>query len=298
MRDRSPKLLPTGSLGLLVLAVLASQIVSCSDNVTGPTAFVDGVVQLRDGPPLPGVVVSFSEPTNATPLLTHTTTDANGRFSLLLPAGVYEVWVRAAADSGVMSQQVASVTVQSSHVSLDLHYSGYRVRGMITSLGLGLASGYVLVLDGTNTARADLRDNGAPRFSERTYSLLLPAGTFDFWANPNEGYWGVPRVKFEGITVSSDTTIDLACDGHFVRGTVTGPGGVIIYGATVSATAPGASAFDYTTSIGTYGVHLPDGEYVFTVTPPSGADTLQTLTVPGVLIDAPRTLDLQLSHTP
>src|SRR6185503_5389800 len=213
------------------------------------------------------------------------------------PAGPYQVWAGGPADSGIMSQQVASVTV-SSQVSLDLHYQGYRVRGMITHLGLGLAAGSVFVQGATNTARAELRDNGAPPFSERTYSLLLPGGTYDIWANPNTGYWGVPRVKFQGITVGADTTIDFACDGHFVRGTVTSPGGAIVYGATVSATASGASAFDYTTSIGTYGVHLPNGEYVFTVTPPAGADSLATVTVPGIIINAPRTLDLELSHTP
>jgi hypothetical protein len=193
-----------------------------------------------------------------------------------------------------MAQQVSSVTIRDSHVSLDLHYQGYRVSGRMLHLGLGLASGSVFVQGSTNTARAELRDNGAGPHAERTYSLLLPAGTFDFWANPNEGYWGVPRVKFEGITVSADTTIDLVCDGHFVQGTVTSPGGVVVDGAIVSATAPGASAWNYTTSIGTYGLHLPDGEYEFHVTPPPGADTLVALTVPGIRIDAPRTLDFEM----
>lgn len=278
MRDGSRRLLPTGSRGVLVLAAMSSQIVSCSDRVAGPEAVVEGVVHLRDGPPLPGVVVSFFEPAAATSRAEAATTDTNGRFSLRLPGGTYEVWVGGAADSGVMAQQVSSVTVRRSHVSLDLHYAGYRVTGAMRHLNVALASGNVFVLGGTNTARAELRDNGAGTHAVRTYSLLLPAGTFDFWANPNEGYWGVPRVKFEGITVGADTTIDLAVDGHFVEGTVTGPGGAIVYGAIVSATAPGA-------------------EYEFHVTPPV-ADTLAALHTLGEIITAPRTLDFQLPPKP
>jgi hypothetical protein len=105
-------------------------------------------------------------------------------------------------------------------------------------------------------------------------------------------------VKYEGITVSSDTTIDLSLDGHFVNGTVTGPGGLPLYGAIVNATAPNASASSYTTSIGTYGLHLPTGEYVFTVTPPPGADSLATLVSSPIFIDAPRTLDFSLLAAP
>jgi hypothetical protein len=98
--------------------------------------------------------------------------------------------------------------------------------------------------------------------------------------------------------VSSDTTIDFSVDGHFVEGMVTGPGGSIQYGAIVSATAPGASASNYTDSNGRYGLHLPDGEYDFYVTPPPGADSLAILNVQDVLIVAPRTLDFMLSPAP
>jgi len=152
----------------------------------------------------------------------------------------------------------------------------------------------VLVEGSTNTARAELRGN------PRVYTLLLPGGTFDFWAKPNEGYWGVPRVKFAGITVAADTTIDFACDGHFVQGVVRDTYGSVQHGAIVSATAPGAAAWNYTDSNGFYGLHLPNGVYEFLVTPPPGADTLGTLGTLGVNITAPRTLDfrLQLIATP
>jgi hypothetical protein len=305
----------TGTLAKAAcLIAIAAAIPSCSDDVTGSRSLiVSGIVRVRDGAPLAGATVRFLERVGAgappvrmsarapatTPWPTAVVTDALGRYAIAVSKGHYDVWVGGGVpDSSILSVPVTDVTIGASWVALDLSYPGYRVTGTMSSLGSGLASGSVVALDGTNTARAYLRDNGAPRFSERTYSLLLPAGTYDFWANPNEGYWGVPRVKFEGITVSADTTINWACDGSFVQGHVTGPGGVIAYGAIVSATAPGASAWNYTDSNGFYGLHLPDGDYIFTVKPPPGADSLAAVSYPTVFINAPRTLDLSIPLAP
>jgi hypothetical protein len=291
------------------LIAIAAAIPSCSNDVTGSRSLiVSGIVRVRDGAPLAGATVRFLEragsvaapvrmsaraPATA-PRPTAVVTDAQGRYAIAVSKGHYDIWIGGGvADSSIMSVPVTDVTIGASWVSLDLSYPGYRVTGRMSQLGSFLASGSVVAMDGTNTALARLRDTGPPHFSERTYSLLLPAGTYDFWANPNEGYWGVPRVKFEGITVNADTTIDWACDGHFVQGHVTGPGGVILYGAIVSAVAPGASAWNYTDSNGFYGLHLPDGNYIFTVTPPPGADSLGTVHYPEV-VDAPRTIDFSV----
>ena len=296
---------------LLLIGIVACAA-SCSDSGLRPL-IVTGTVRVRDGAPLAGATVGFFEHVSSgaaavrsaaqapstdpgTPVVV---TDAQGRYAISVTSGHYDVWVGGVADAGIMPVQVTDVVVNDSHLSLDLSYLGYHVTGMMTHLGLGLASGTVFVLGPTNTARAELAENGAGPHAERTYSLLLPAGTYDFWANPNEGYWGVPRVKFEGITVSADTMIDLPCDGHFVKGTVRDQGGAVVYGAIVGATSPNASAWNYTDSNGFYGLHLPDGVYEFLITPPSGADTLGTLDVTGVTIDAPQTLDFVLGqHLP
>jgi hypothetical protein len=315
MRDPALALLRNGGLAKAAcLIALAAAAPSCSDDVTGfRSSIVSGTVRVRNGAPLAGATVGFFEhvtsaavparmPARAPakdPGPTVVVTDAGGRYAIALSGGHYDVWIGGVADSGIMPVQVTdvvvnasrvSVVVNASRVSLDLSYPGYHVTGRMSHLGVWLASGSVFVQGSTNTALAELR-NGA-------YSLLLPAGTYDVWANPNEGYWGVPRVKHEGIIVSADTTIDLAVDGHFVEGTVTGPGGSIQYGAVVSATAPGASAWNYTDSNGRYGLHLPDGEYAFLVTPPPGGDTLGALHTLGVIITAPRTLDFQLLPKP
>jgi hypothetical protein len=306
MRERALALLGNGGLAKAAcLIALAAAAASCSDDVTGfRSSIVSGTLRVRSGAPLAGATVGFFEHVSSAPAPAPMSarapakdpgppvvvTDVQGRFAIAVSRGRYDVWVGGVADSGIMPVPVTDVVVNASRVSLDLSYPGYHVTGRMTHLGVWLASGSVFVLGPTNTARAELRNSA--------YSLLLPPGTYDVWANPNQGYWGVPRVLHEGIAVSSDTTIDLAVDGHFVEGTVRGPGGSVQYGATVSARAPGASAWNYTDSNGFYGLHLPDGEYEFLVTPPTGADTLGALDTLGVIITAPRTLDFQLAPKP
>lgn len=307
LRSRFPSGLwmRAGGVWLLRIAILTItlQTVSCSDNGVGPMGIVDGTVSLRDGAPLDTVVVSFFDariPTagaaratgapKSPPIQSWTRTDANGRFSLRLPTGLYSAWVGGAFDAGVMSQQVGSVTVNSPRVSLDLHYNGYRVTGALKHLNVTLAAGSVFVVGPTNTARSELR--------ESAYSLLLPAGTYDIWANPNEGYWGVPRVKFTGVAVAADTMIDFPCDGHFVQGTVKDVFGNAVSGATVGAQAEGAGTWNYTDSNGGYGLHLPDGVYDFLVTPPYVVTDLKPLSVQNVPISAPTTLDFVLQLAP
>ncbi len=280
--------------------------VSCSDNSTGPrNVLVTGIVRLRDGSPLTGATVGFFEPATAlrqgpgsaeqapsSPVQPVATTDAHGRFAIGMPEGSYEVWIGGVADSGFMPTHVTDLTLRPPTTSLELHYDAYRVSGGITFLGSFFA-GSVFVTGSTSTTRAEVRHSA--------YSLLLPAGTYDFLAGTTPEYAlysGLPRVKYEGIAVSADTTINFSLDGHFVRGTVTGPGGLPLYGGYVNATASNASATSYTASIGTYGLHLPTGEYVFTVTPPPGGDSIGVRTYPPVLIDAPRTIDFDLSGPP
>jgi hypothetical protein len=302
MRDRAPKLRTTGRL--LAALALAGLIGSCSSDGGSLTKVpVSGTLRLRGGAPIPGATIVFLQETppsgGVMPLAPRARkaviypnppvaiTDAGGRYSIEIFSGRYDVWVGGGPDSGFMSQHMATITVRAPRVPLDLSYEGYRVSGKMIHLNVALASGSIFVEGPTNTARATLHNSG--------YSMLLPGGAYDIWANPNEGYWGVPRVKFEGVTVSSDTTIDWHVDGHFVQGTVRTTGGSVVYGAVVAATSPNASAWNYTDSNGFYGLHLPTGAYRFIVTPPPGADTLGGVaTGDSVPIDAPQTLDFTL----
>src|SRR5882672_6920088 len=221
-----------------VLALLAMVAASCSTDPTEPSrrelVMVDGIASLRNGPPLAGMTVSFHRPAAARnalsplapkglgvqatpPLLNYSRTDPQGRFSLRLPEGNYEVWISGPADSGIMSQHVADVALRLPVAALDLHYQGYRVSGRLIGPGNAtLDEADLSILSATNTAHATVRSGG--------YTFLVPIDVFSVWANPTAtGYeGGIPRVRFDGISVMSDTTIDLSLDGHLVSGKVTG----------------------------------------------------------------------------
>jgi len=281
---------------LALLTVLAP---SCSEKAD--PVLVDGIVRARDGSPFGGATVHFfgrTVPQPARhPLAPHriagaqpgqlfAVTNAQGYFSIELAGGLYEVWIGGVIDSAFMPQHAADMALRPPRSTLDLRYSGFRVSGrMIGPGGTPLASGHVFVLGSTNTMRADLRAGA--------FSMMLPRDSYVFWANPDAGYVGVPRVRYDGIAVASDTTIDLSVDGHAVAGTVTGPGGTPLGGAWVSAYTTTASAYAPTATDGTYRLYLPTREYTFRVESPEIG-----VQYPPILIDAPRTLNFDLSGPP
>lgn len=295
------------------LALLAMLAVSCS---TRPgledLVHVEGVASLRNGPPLAGMTVSFFTPTAAghapsplaperpggrlrgtAPLPTFSITDAQGMFRIRLPEGRWEVWIGGLADSGIMSQHVADVMLRLPVASMDLHYQGYRVSGRLIGPGNAtLTDGYLSILGRRNTARAPVRSGG--------YTFLVPTDTLNIWANPTPIDYeaGIPRVRYDGIIVASDTTIDFSLDGNLVSGKVTGSGGIPMYGGWVAAAASDTTASAYMSIAmdGTYRLYLPTREYVFTVY--SGGRGNGTYVYPPILIDSPRTLDFDLSGSP
>ena len=224
------------------------------------------------------------------PLLTCATTDAQGTFRLRLPEGVWEVWIGGPADSGIMGQHAADVVLRLPSTSVDLHYLGYRVSGRLIGPGNAtLNDGYLSILSKMNTTRVAVPSG--------SYTLLVPPDTLSIWANPSPfGYEaGIPQVRYDGIAVSSDTTMDLSLDGHLVSGRGTFDG-IPLYGGWVSASSPTAQAYSAFAADGTYRIYLPTREYVFTVYTGGRGDG--THVYPAILIDAPRTLNFDLSGPP
>jgi len=268
---------------------------------------VDGIASLRNGPPLAGMTVSFHRPAAARnalsplapkglgvqatpPLLNYSRTDPQGRFSLRLPEGNYEVWISGPADSGIMSQHVADVALRLPVDSLNLHYQGFRVSGRLIGPGnTTLDQGYLSIRSRTSTARAAVLSG--------SYTLLVPIDSVSIWANPTPIDYeaGIPHVRYDGIVASSDTTIDLSLDGYLVSGRATGPAGIPLYGGWVAAEASDGTASAYMSIAmdGTYHLYLPTREYVFTVY--TGSRGNGTHVYPPLLIDAARTLDFDLS---
>jgi carboxypeptidase family protein len=284
--------------------LLATLALSCSGTSTPRGhVLVAGVVRMPDGSPYAGGIVGFFRAPVEFPaprLLAPAPrsviyenppiaiTNTQGQYSIHLQSGTYEVWVGGAADSGAISQHVTSVTLRTPSLGLDLLYAAYRVSGrMIGHGGTVVTSGHIWV-NGMSPARADIR-NGS-------YTCLLPAGTYEIWANPGITYEGFPRVRFD-VAVASDTTMDLSVDGNELTGTVTGPDGAPLVGGYVAAVAATASAYSETASDGTYRIYLPTRTYTFEVSPPNG-EVWPVRTYPNILIDSPRTLDFDLSVPP
>jgi hypothetical protein len=297
----------------VAFALLLPLLVSCSktnDNLV--LVPVDGVVLHRDGEPLAGATVSFFGPTvretiplappASSPLAPEirgagrgiiydnppvATTDAQGRFRIVIAEGRYEVWIGGDAGSGVMSQHAQDVTVRTPRVTLDLRYQGYRVSGRVVGPGgAAVVYGRVFVGNSGNGTISQILNGG--------FSFLLPSDTYQFIAKPDPANSGVPMVTYPGIAVHADTVIDLSVDGHAVSGVVTGPGGIPLVLAGVFAQNLTVSAYSATGSQGEYRVYLPTGDYAFIVIPDPHLDTLSTRDFGVITIDAPRTLDFDL----
>jgi hypothetical protein len=133
------------------------------------------------------------------------------------------------------------------------------------------------------------------RVSAGTYSILLPAGSYDFQFIP--GYVpGLPGIRMGNVPVSRDTTIDVAIDGNVVTGTVKGPGGIPLAGAGLSAFSDRAGV-DVTTDIdGHYEMRMPTGAYTIRVSPPDGLSFIASRQIAASVSQA-TTLDFNLSGT-
>jgi len=214
----------------------------------------------------------------------------DGIFRIRLPEGRWEVWIGGPADSGVVSQHVADVTLQLPSANLELHYLGYRISGRLVGPGdATIKDGHLSITTRANTT-------GVP-VPFGSYTLLVPPDTLSILANPSPiGYEaGIPHVRYDGIVASSDTVIDLFLDGHLVSGRATGPNGIPLYGGWVSASSATATGYHAFAADGSYGIYLPTGEYAFTVYTGGRGDG--THVYPPMLIDAPRTLDFDLPGT-
>jgi hypothetical protein len=95
-----------------------------------------------------------------------------------------------------------------------------------------------------------------------TYSLLIPAGVYEFQAAP-EGYSGdgIPVIRSRGVPVLSDTTIDFALTGFAVTGTFTLSGGTPMIDAYLTATNNDVYASARTGLDGIATLYLPPGSY-------------------------------------
>lgn len=264
--------------GVLLLMLATASVLSCSDVPIAPrpgSVTVSGRVTDRDGPPLPGVYVSFRSEAVGGPYDDATSTNSDGRYSLRLSEGVYRVYFGPRSPGGYPYVELHGVKVGSSGATIDYRYVGVRVSGTV----VGPNGGFF-----TSSQVAAHRSDGSEDVGAAAstvaghYSLLIPAGVYDFNASAGGYPDGVPRIAWSDVPVVSDTTIDLALSGFPVTATTMLSGATPMVGASVGATNNSVRAFARTDLGGTATLYLPAGDYAIQATP-SRANIVGPLTI-------------------
>jgi len=251
----------------LLLALSLATLLSCSEIPTAPrlaSVTVTGRVTDRDGPPLQGVRVLFDLETAEPGPPLYKTTDADGRYEIKLPEGIYRVRLDADFRAGYPPITLHGIKVGAAGAVIDYRYTGVRVSGAITGPNatiLGEAAvGASGTSAGTYVSAYDLSSTGQ-------YSLLLPAGVYEFDASSDNYESGLPRIHSSQVAVVSDTTIDFALSGFKVTARMTVNGGVPMMGASFQAIGDDADAAARTGLDGVATVYLPAGSYTLRASP-------------------------------
>lgn len=203
-------------------------------------------------------------------------TNGDGEYEIPdVPAGTYDVDFQPPPESGLRSKLVEGVVVQDD-VNLDvaLQY-GNRIEGYVRDIhGAGIPNIDLNIYDQATGEQLDIP--GDDTDSEGYYDIFVRDGIYRIVYRPVYGERYVP-VQLTDVGVFADTWIDVVLeDGHFVSGTVTGPGGPVA-GADLDAedSETGESVYmqgDNTDTEGFYHITVPPGVYNISVEPPEGSN--------------------------
>ena len=241
------------------LSFLLCLAVSCTRMPTAPPTdiLVEGRITSQDGSPLEGASVRFFV---ADPALRNgygeTETDPEGRYSVSLLTGTYDVQVHAQGNAYL--DHFERVTFRRSSKRYDHRFTGFHVTGTLRHPdGYGLDSGIVWAILETHP-----RPRALSKFDGGTFSLLLPEGTYSFEAWSPYRWSGLPDVTVNGISIHSDTTIHIDLSGIPVTGIASGPDGAPLDSVEVRVErARGFPVRSLTESDGRYRIWLPEDTY-------------------------------------
>jgi len=253
-----------------------ASVLSCSDVPIAPRpggVIVSGRVTDRDGPALAGVYVSFrSEAVGGS--YEDASTDSDGRYSLRVSEGVYRVFLGPPSPGGYPHIVLGGIKVGASGATVDYRYAGVRVSGSV----VGPNGGFFTTSQVVAQRSAGGEDIGAAASTVAGhYSLLIPAGLYDFSASAGGYVDGVPRITWSNVAVASDTTMDIALTGFLVTVT-TFSSTTPMAGALAAATSSSVQALARTSLGGTATLYLPAGDYTIRVTP-SRANIVGPITI-------------------
>jgi len=271
---------------LTCIAWVAMSAISCGTMPTAPgeRVTVTGLIQDRDGNPVSNAYISFQARSRLIPYGGSAVTDASGHYRIDVSEARYDVYVHALgfADAVVRDREISK-----DRRRLDYRFTGYWVTGALTGPNGTTLPGAEVYASGTTLAQ--------PRVESGHYSVLLPAGSYDFHFRPGYGVLGLPEILVE-LSVSRDTTLDVAIDGNVVTGTVTGPGGGPLAGAEIYASSEHATVTQGTDLNGHYEIRVPTGSYLIRVMPPDALSFIASRQAV-IPVSSPMTLDFDLSGT-
>jgi hypothetical protein len=246
----------------------------------------EGRISGPSGEPLEGALVSFQPGEAVLRGWEVAVTDSLGLYTVSLLAGEYTVSVYPPDDYGAPVHE-DRVAFSRNHRRYDFSFQGFRVTGRVTGpTGAPIDSGYVLA-QSTGAARGGVRTplrNGS-------YSLLLPASTYAFYASDADHLSGLPGRSIASVAITADTTIDFELNGIPVSGHVYGPDGRPMDGVWVRIEF---LVQNLTKADGSYLLYAPPGDHRIWFRPPYPFYIFPRVTDP-VTVAAPVSIDCDLS---
>jgi hypothetical protein len=204
-------------------------------------------------------------------------TNPLGFYTLIVPAGVYEVRATPPLASRLVPVQIDSVAVASVDVILNLHLQpGLVLSGTVRDrAGVGVADVDFDAFDLATGSNVFLGQDKTD--AQGAFALVMAAGRYALGVDAPSATRLVSR-KLPEVEVIADRTLDLTLEpGHLVSGTVLDPVAQPVEGANldflIAATGEAVpTPSDVSNLHGEYAVVLPTGTYDVVARPPRGAD--------------------------
>lgn len=304
--DFQPPLI-TGLAPLTVTGVTVSSDMTLNADLTAGLS-LSGTVTNAFAAPVESVDIDAkSVPGELSVPLVGDNTDALGIFATLISPGVYDIEVEPPA-----ARRLAALKLPALNLTVD------------TALTLTLDTGMVIsgvVRDTDNTLFPAVRlvalttPAGDTVFisSDKTdlagaYSAIVPVGSYDLIYKPDSALGRSDSVIFAGVTIASDTTIDVTFSGappppsHTISGTVTDPSLAPVANVDIilltSGGSPISSYPDATNVSGEYTLPpIVEGDYWLYFAPEPGSG-LVVKVVTGISLNSDLTVDVTLDLCP
>jgi protocatechuate 3,4-dioxygenase beta subunit len=241
---------------------------------------ISGVVRDQPGNPIADVFIVAHDPSSAMDV-SSTYSDANGDYSLLVPAGSYSLFVTPPPESGFSETTIPSLDVFSDIIVVIVLVTlgSFTFRGHIydrddnpISNQLVALSTYYDYFSGSTDSTGFFSINAPPNF----YNINIYADPA--YLDPNlPPYWGVYSSSDRSFELNQDTVKDFIIQNRYIDGLVTDPSGNIVPNTNILVR--GQTSFDglvgwyesyaSTNEFGFYSLVVLNGTAELTATPPA-----------------------------